>query len=924
VNFRNGGGTVAFICALFIASTATGAGYFQAGVNYAPNAIIVVFSQNISPVNLTVENGMVTTEFDSFNRLNSRFGVSYMWPMFPGAEKRGEPGMAGYYSLTFDGNYEIEEVLSAYDNLDMVSRVEAIGVHKVDFVPNDPYITQQWGVQKISSYLAWNISHGDTSVVLGIPDTGVDWDHPDLNDDIWINIYEWNGVTGVDDDNNGYIDDYRGWDWVTGVNGYPGEDDQTEDNNPMDFDGHGTHVSGISGAETNNSVGVASIGFNCRIMPLRIGWKGVDGNGYVRMDFASSAFYYAANAGVKALNCSWGSSSSIAAAAYYARNQGVVIVTSAGNDNNTVAPYLASHSDVITVAATDGGDHKASFSNYGSWVDVCAPGVSIKSTFFNNTYADLDGTSMSAPFVTGLVGLVFATNPGLTRDQARALIIDNADNIDALNPGYAGMLGSGRINAYNTLLQIAGVVDIPIPIYPIGNEFIGDPFPELIWGASQSATQYHLKLGSSPLFIDPLVNDSTITDTVFVSPDSLDSEGNWYWAVRAGNGAIWSDFCPVQYFRLDITPPTVPNLISPGDIWITDRRPEFEWQASTDGGSGMDKYILQVDNEIDFNYPLVLNDSTTGTNYIPTFDLPSNFRYFWRVLARDNAGNLALSGTGTFGIDNSPPGIPGDLEITPGGWSNDPDFSINWTNPPDSSGVAMALYKIGAAPAGNYDTTGHFDSPPGNIVMNTGGIYPVSIWLVDNLGNVSFADYATDTIFFDNSAPYGCEASSPAISSAISFTVSWSDGDDTGSGLAGIFDVRYKDGEAGGWIDWIAGYSGSDSAFTGADGHIYYFEARTYDLAGNQEPFSGIAESQTEVDTSYTGPTFLPGDANNSGAVNGLDVVYLVNYLKGYGPPPDPYLAGDANGSCTVNGLDVTYLISYFKGGDPPYAGNCD
>jgi hypothetical protein len=357
---------------------------------------------------------------------------------------------------------------------------------------------------------------------------------------------------------------------------------------------------------------------------------------------------------------------------------------------------------------------------------------------------------------------------------------------------------------------------------------------------------------------------------------------------------------------------------------MTNQRPEFEWQASTDAGSGMDKYILQVDNEPDFNYPLVLSDSTASTFYIPSFDLSSNYRYFWRVLARDNAGNLAFSGNGTFGIDNSPPGIPGDLEITPGIWSNDPDFSINWTNPPDSSGVAMALYKIGAAPGGNYDTTGHFDSPPGSVFMNTSGVYPVSLWLADNLGNVSFTNSASDTIFFDNSSPYGCEAASPDISSAISFTVSWSDGEDTGSGLAGIYDTRYKDGEGGSWVDWITGYSGSDSVFTGVNGHIYYFEARTYDLAGNQEPFSGIAESQTEVDTSYTGPPYLPGDANNSGAVNGLDVVYLVNYLKGYGPPPDPFLAGDANGSCTVNGLDVTYLILYFKGGDPPYAGNCD
>jgi subtilisin family serine protease len=924
VGIIKGGGKALLICALLISSSVFAAQYFQAGVDYAPNAIIVVFNQDISPVNSSVINGIVATDYEDINLLNNRFGVSYMWPMFPKAEEHGVPEMAGYYSLTFDDDNDLEEVLSAFEELRVASRVEAVAIHKVNFIPNDPLFMQQWGLSKINAQSAWNISHGDTSVVLGIPDTGVDWDHPDLNNDVWINEAEWNGSVGVDDDNNGYVDDYRGWDWVTGVNGWPGEDDQVQDNNPMDFDGHGTHVGGVAGSETNNSVGVASISFDCRIMALRIGWRAIDGNSYVRMDFASSAFYYAAIKGVNALNCSWGSSSGINSAANYARNQGVVIVTSAGNDNNTAAPYLASHSDVITVAATDYTDHKASFSNYGYWVDVCAPGVSIKSTYFNNTYADLDGTSMSAPFVTGLVGLVAAADPSLTREQIRAVIVDNADDIDALNPGYAGMLGTGRINAYNTLLAIGGIIDTPDPIYPIGSIYIGDPFPEFIWSASGSATVYHLKLGLSPLFTDPLINDSTITDTTYISTDSLDAVGYWYWTVRAGNGGTWSDFSAIEYFRLDITPPTNPVLISPADIWMTDQRPDFEWQASTDAGSGMDKYILQVDTEDDFSYPLALDDSTTGTFYTPAFDLASNFRYYWRVLARDNAGNIAYSGTGTFGIDNSPPDAPGNFEVIPGSWSSDPNFSINWTDPPDSAGIAMALYKIGDAPAGDYDTTGHFANSPGNVVASGPGLYPIFLWLEDNLGNVSYANSDVDTIFFDDSPPFGCEASSPGISSDFSFTVSWSAGEDTGSGLSGLYDVRYKDGEAGSWLDWISGYSGLDSVFTGENEHTYYFEARTYDLAGNQEPFSGIAESQTEVDTSYTGPSFIPGDANNSGEVNGLDVIFLVNYLKGLGPAPDPYLAGDANGSCSVNGLDITYLVAYLKGGNAPFAGNCD
>jgi hypothetical protein len=236
----------------------------------------------------------------------------------------------------------------------------------------------------------------------------------------------------------------------------------------------------------------------------------------------------------------------------------------------------------------------------------------------------------------------------------------------------------------------------------------------------------------------------------------------------------------------------------------------------------------------------------------------------------------------------------------------------------------MALYKIGDPPTGDYDTTGHFDSPPGAFIADTTGIFTIYLWLVDSLDNVDFANFAYDTILYDGSPPFGCETSCPDISGDTLFTVFWSDGEDTGSGLAGTYDVRYRDGELGTWTDWILGFSGMDSVFAGLHGHIYYFEARTYDLAGNPEPFSGIPESGTEVDTTYTGPGYFPGDANNDGSTDGLDVIYLVNYLKGIGPIPNPLLGGDANGSCTVDGLDVIYLVAFLKGGDPPFAGNCD
>jgi hypothetical protein len=923
VKYILGGGLTAILVCLIVSSAVYAANNFEPGLEYRPNAVVIVFRQDLSPVDFSVSDGAVSTEFDEVNRLNVQFGVSYMWPLFPKAEEHGEPAMAGYYSLTFDDKNDLEKVLISYDELSVIDHVEPIAVHKLSLIPNDFYIASQWGLPKINAYNAWNINQGDSSVVIGIVDSGVDWDHPDLNDDIWTNSAEINGITGVDDDGNELVDDYRGWDWVTGVNGAPGEDDQTPDNDPMDYAGHGSHVAGIAAAETNNSAGVAGVGFDCKIMALRAGWLAPGGIGYVSMDFCSSAFYYAVNKGAKVINCSWGSSSLIALATNYAINNGAVIVAAAGNDGSSSSDYLGARTDVIAVAATDDSDHKASFSNYGTWVEVCAPGVNILSTYYNNTYGYLDGTSMSTPFVSGLAGLVYSVDSTLTNTEVRNLIIDNADNIDALNPGYSGWLGSGRINAYNTLAQIGGIVSVPTLVSPINNVFIGGFYPEFTWSSSDNATKYHLLLDTSPLFDSPLIDDSTVTDTTFVSSDSLTSDGTWYWKVRAGNESMWSAYSAVAYFKLDTTPPTAPVLDSPLDEWLADQRPLFEWQSSTDSGSGIDTYIVQVDDDDQFASPTVIDDSTAGTSYTPTFDLNSEYRYYWRIMALDNVGNMAYSDTGTFGIDVTPPGSPVGFEVSPNGWSTDPNFTLDWTNPSDSSGILEGLYKVGDPPASDYDTTGHFNLPPGAFVADTTGIYAVNLWLVDNLGNVDYTNSASDSMLYDGSPPYGCEASSPVISAELEFTVSWSDGSDTGSGISGVYDIRFKDGDTGSWNDWILGFSGTDSAFAGVQGHTYYFEARAYDIAGNIEPFTGTAESQTEVDTTYTGPGYIPGDANNSGAVNGLDVIFLVNYLKGNGDPPDPYLGGDANGSCTVNGLDVTYLVSFLKGGDPPFAGSC-
>ncbi len=929
-------GLAIMLAALVLSPQIATAQYLQNGVTYAPDRIVIVIKPQYAPISPVTRDGIVVTGLRDIDALNRQFSVSAMTPLFPGAEKHGEPAMAGYYSLIFRNGMLLESVLEAYASLGTIEHVEPDGIHRVYFNPNDALIGYQWALNTIHARQAWDTSRGDSTVILGIADTGVNWHHYDLDGNLWFNFDD--PIDGSDNDGNGYIDDIRGWDWVnnpTNPPPAPGEDGDTPDNDPDDYYGHGTHVAGIASAETNNSIGVAGLGFNCSIMALRIGWAASDGNGYVSMSYAASAFYYATNEGAMAINCSWGSdySGGIGAAASYATGHRVVIVSAAGNDDNQIASYLCSRTDVIAVAATDQYNHKAGFSNYGSWVDVSAPGVSIYSTYLNNTYIYMDGTSMAAPYVTGLVGLIRSAEPSWTRSQVTDRIISTADNIDGINPGYAGLLGSGRINAQNALDGLGGIpLATPIPISPVGGGWLNTSHPTFIWSDTTDAPEYHLQIDQSSSYSSPDLNDSTIADTTFYCtvslPDNSSVSSYYYWHVRGGSGSSWTDYCQSQLFRIDTGAPLPPNLLTPAqNSWTNERRPYFSWEASTDQGySGINRYYIQVDDDSLFSGYRLIIDSSVVTHYTPSSDISVEGRIFWRVRARDNAENYGTYAVGYFNLDATPPGSPIGFNASPDGWTSDPNFTLNWTNPADPSGIDLALYKVGSPPAFDYDTTGHFTAtPPASYVADSTGVLQIYLWLKDIAGNTSYLTRAQDSIRFDNIPPAGCIASSPSISGSGNFNVTWSSGNDEGSGLAGIYDVRYKDGEEGTWVDWLTETTDSSASFDGGvHNHTYYFEARTRDLVGNLEPFTAVAETQTLVDTTFTGPPFVPGDANASGSVNGLDVVFLVGYLKGGPAPPDPILRADANGSCSVNGLDVTYLVAFLKGGPAPFAGDCN
>ena len=367
--------------------------------------------------------------------------------------------------LAFANNFNTSEELSRiiiikYENeidpmlfsskLKSVSEIEWIEpkfVYVTEYVPNDPSLANQYALTKIKAREAWDVSKGDTTISIGIVDTGVDWDHPDLNGNIWHNNDEIPN-NSIDDDGNGYVDDIIGWDFG-GLSGTP-------DNNPMeDRPDHGTHVAGISSAVTDNGVGIASIGFNSKIMAVKTSQDNLrNPSGQAYISYGYEGIKYAADNGCKVVNCSWGGGGySVFGQEVidYAVSKGVLVVAASGNSNSALAFYPASYKGVLSVASTDQGDVKSGFSNYGTTVDVSAPGSGIYGTWMNDTYSTLSGTSMASPLTAGLAALVWTQFPSYNPLQIGEQIRVTSDDINSTNPGYANLLGRGRINAQNAL-----------------------------------------------------------------------------------------------------------------------------------------------------------------------------------------------------------------------------------------------------------------------------------------------------------------------------------------------------------------------------------------------------------------------------------------------------------------------------------------
>ena len=456
-------------------------------LGYVQNRFIVVLNDNVD-INhkKDMSTSIALSDMPGFEQLAGKYQVTRLRPQFPGSDTRSvslagfDSDISRHYKVYFEAG-TLEDVMADYAALPEVERVEPIGIHTVYATPNDTYYADPpetypydqwhyWDSYGIEADLAWDDESGSQAVIVGDLDVGTKYDHGDLggsnppgpndastNGNIWVNTNEIPG-NGIDDDNNGYVDDIIGWDFVERTDWYSYEcidaDCGGADNDPMDGDGHGTHTAGTIAAITNNGYAVAGVaggfgdgtfaggGNGVKIVPCRIGYvldySVYGATGVVIMDYVAEAMYYMAELkidgwNVAAINCSFGTSNSggLAAACDYLVAQDVLVIVAAGNSNSSSPDYLGSRTDCMDVGATDQDGDPARFSNYGSWVDVAAPGVSVLSTIMDpadpsgDYISVLDGTSMACPHVVGVAALLESYDPGLSAQDKWDIIVNN-------------------------------------------------------------------------------------------------------------------------------------------------------------------------------------------------------------------------------------------------------------------------------------------------------------------------------------------------------------------------------------------------------------------------------------------------------------------------------------------------------------------
>lgn len=563
----------------------------------------------------SLQDGIIRTGRASLDQLNQDCGVVRIRRVFSPTQKFEKAhqhyGLHLWYEVQFADTLAtpVQELAALFCKNISVTTAETIPVrtrytsataYNADTVVwgNDPRYEDQWHFENtgqsggtpgadISLADAWPLASGDSRVIVAVIDGGIDVKHEDLQGAIWVNQQELHGTEQVDDDGNGYVDDIYGYGFG-------------DERGSFKSDQHGTHVAGIIGAVTNNGIGVSGVaggdGKNAGVRLMSCAIFGSYGQGGF-----PEAFVYAADNGAVIAQNSWGGGEKSQvledAIDYFTDRAGYdntdenfdqyiqtgpmaggLVLFAAGNNSSDQADldYPASLESVLTVASLDHEDTKSDFSNYGDWVDLAAPGSEILSTFPGDDYGYLSGTSMACPQVSGVAALAISRfqHEGFTSDQLRRVLLASGDNIDELNPSYAGELGSGRINAYRLLSS--DTEHPPAAIADLASSNTTFNTTVLSWtatgadGTAGTATQYDLRMAAKPI-VDSTFSkaERVVSGVVPASAGALDSitvkglqaDSSYYFALKVvdlfGNQSLLSNVVKVTTAeppRLELQP----------------------------------------------------------------------------------------------------------------------------------------------------------------------------------------------------------------------------------------------------------------------------------------------------------------------------------------------------------------------------------
>jgi subtilisin family serine protease len=597
---------------------------------YAPHELLVRFE----PATTRAER----------NRALAELGVSVL-------ERSTHPGLV---RVRLPAASPVEPTAAALERRPDVRWAEPNHRYEPAATPSDPkYLDNTlWGLNKIHAPEAWDLTTGSTGITVAVVDTGIDHTHPDLAANIWTNPGEIGG-DGLDNDGDGYVDDVRGWNFAGGVN---------PDDDPMDTNGHGTHVAGTIGAVGNNGVGVTGVNWNARVMPLRAGDESL-------LDFdIAEAFDFACSHGAKVINGSFRSyeHSQVMLDAIN-RCSGALFVFAAGNetnnnDANPAYPCGDPAENILCVAATATNDTLASFSNWGAMtVDLAAPGQGIYSTYYADApptpYATLQGTSMAAPHVAGAAALVLAYRPSLTPIELKRSLVNSVDLVAALQ---GKVVSGGRLNVFRAMTQEL--------VPPAGLAITGtSPSPgvwtnsgalSVSWGGASDPSGidgYSFAVSPDPSFVPDEVKE--VEENVTSYTTSV-PEGTTWFHVRARDGAgNWGAAVHVGPFLVDAFAPPRPTLSSPSHrpgYPSTDHTVEINWITLADSLSGLDGFsygwakqsVVPVDQ---------VKDAEEGARQVTSPRLDAGAWWFG-IRSRDNAGNWNdTTVLGPFVITNAPP-----------------------------------------------------------------------------------------------------------------------------------------------------------------------------------------------------------------------------------------------------------------------------